>query len=77
MWFSRLFSYWSHPCLLRRVLVNTTEQVSFRAVVWETRRSFVVLKNVEAITPDGRPPQKVDGDVVIDRSRITFYQVAD
>ena len=60
--------------VLRRVIVNTKTDKSFRGVLWRKNRDFLVLKNAELLGENGsRIP--VDGEVVIERANVDFYQV--
>jgi small nuclear ribonucleoprotein (snRNP)-like protein len=60
--------------VLRRVIVNTKTDKSFRGVLWRKNRDFLVLKNAELLGENGsRIP--VDGEVAIERANVDFYQV--
>lgn len=64
------------PHLLRRVIVNTTDpNVSFHAVLWKARGQWLTLRDAVLLTPEKPSGQKVDGEVVLERSRVTFTQV--
>ena len=68
------FSF-SPPCLLRRVLVNTTDpNVSFQAVLWQQRGPWLVYREAFLLSPD-KPPQKMDGELVLHREKVLFHQV--
>lgn len=69
------FSFCSHPCLLRRVIVNMTDDsTSFRGVIWQSRGPWITLRDAEYLK-SGQEPIKLDGEVVLERPKIAFYQV--
>ncbi|MFJ3507808.1 hypothetical protein [Streptomyces luteogriseus] len=57
----------------KRVVVNLPDK-AFAGVLWAKRGPLLVLRDAELLEP-GREPQKVDGEVVIERSRVEFTQV--
>lgn len=65
---------WRRTVVRRRVLVNLKGDKAFRGVLWAKRGPLLVLKNVELLEA-GRPPVKIDGDVVLERSAVEFVQV--
>lgn len=63
----------SYP-VLRRVIVNTKTDKSFRGILWRKTRNYLALKNTELLGENGsRIP--MDGEVVIERANVDFYQV--
>ena len=61
---------------LKTGIVNLKSGTSFRCVVWKVAGSFVVLRNVRALQVQSKPhEQDVDGEVVVNRSDIDFFQV--
>lgn len=68
--------WWRPPCLLRRVIVNqvSDQAISLQGVLWQSRGSWLTLKEVSLLKADQKPIP-VDGDVVIHRSQIAFIQV--
>jgi small nuclear ribonucleoprotein (snRNP)-like protein len=58
----------------RTVIVTLTTDKSFRGVLWERTREHLVLRNAELQIPRATPAT-VDGEVVIDRSKVEFIQV--
>ncbi|MFI0914316.1 hypothetical protein [Streptomyces abikoensis] len=47
---------------------------AFRGVLWAQRGPLLVLRDAELLEA-GRDPQRVDGEVVVERSRVEFTQV--
>lgn len=64
---------WRRTALRKRVVVNLPDK-AFAGVLWAKRGPLLVLRDAELLEP-GREPQKVDGEVVIERSRVEFTQV--
>ncbi len=58
----------------RQVIVNTKTGLTFRGVLWEKRRRYLVLRNAEMLKP-GREAVLMDGEVVIERANVDFIQV--
>jgi len=58
----------------RTVVVNTRTKLAFRGVLWQRRREFLVLRNVEMLRPHGETVA-MDGEVVIMRDNVDFIQV--
>lgn len=69
-WFGR------PPCLLNTVIVNLTDSpdVAIRGVLWQQRGPWFVLKDAELLRA-GQAPAPMDGEVVILRDRVLFFQV--
>lgn len=65
---------WRRTALRKRVLVNLTTDKAFRGVLWAQRGPLLVLRGV-TLHEGGRPPVPMDGEVVVERSRIDFVQV--
>nr|WSS66743.1 hypothetical protein OG284_36975 [Streptomyces sp. NBC_01177] len=64
---------WRKIAVRRRVVVNLTDK-AFSGVLWQQRGPLLVLRDVQLLEA-GRAPQPVDGEVVIERSRVEFTQV--
>lgn len=64
---------WSR-LLRRKVVLTLKDGVSFRGVLWRRTRSYVVLKGPEFVEKGKSNVREMDGDVVIDRDEILFYQ---
>ena len=65
---------WSWRGLVRhRVVVNTPER-AFNGIMWAQRGPLLVLRDVEMHEP-GAQPQQLDGEVVVERSRVEFIQI--
>ncbi len=59
---------------LRRVIVNTKTDRSFRGVLWRQRAGYLVLRNAELLKPRGETAW-LDGELVIERANVDFVQV--
>jgi hypothetical protein len=55
------------------VIVNLADK-AFSGVLWAKRGPLLVLRDVELLEA-GRASQPVDGEVVIERSKVEFMQV--
>jgi hypothetical protein len=68
--------WWRPPCLLRVVLVTlvSDSDTALRGVLWEARGPWLTLRDVSAIKAR-TPPLPMDGEVVIHRSNVAFFQV--
>lgn len=64
---------WRRLAVRRRVVVNLADK-AFSGVLWAQRGPLLVLRDV-LLLEAGRAPQPVDGEVVIERSRVEFTQV--
>lgn len=64
---------WRRTAVRKRVVVNLADK-AFTGVLWAKRGPLLVLRDVELLEA-GRVAQRVDGEVVIERSRIEFTQV--
>jgi len=64
---------WRRTAVRRRVVVNLADK-AFAGVLWAKRGPLLVLRDAELLEA-GREPQKVDGEVVIERARVEFTQV--
>lgn len=59
--------------LLREVVVNLDDNTSIRGVLWQQRGPLLVLKNAVLLVPSGTPTP-LDGEAIIERSRVVFIQ---
>lgn len=57
-----------------RVLVNMEDGRAFDAVLYDQRGQLLILRNATLIEP-GTEPVPVDGEVLIERARVSFIQV--
>jgi hypothetical protein len=64
---------WRRTAVRKGVVVNLADK-AFSGILWAKRGPLLVLRDVELLEA-GRAPQKVDGEVVIERSRVQFIQV--
>ena len=64
---------WRRTAVRKRVVVNLADK-AFTGVLWAKRGPLLVLRDVELLEA-GRQPQRVDGEVVIERSKVEFTQV--
>lgn len=65
--------WWRRTAVRKRVVVNLPDK-AFRGVLWAKRGPLLVLRDAELLEA-GRPPQALDGEVVVERSRVEFIQV--
>ncbi|MFJ3794944.1 hypothetical protein ACIPSJ_01510 [Streptomyces sp. NPDC090088] len=54
-------------------MVNLADK-AFSGILWAKRGPLLVLRDAELLEA-GRVPQPVDGEVVIERSKVEFTQV--
>ncbi|GAA0454223.1 hypothetical protein ACFQ2B_27895 [Streptomyces stramineus] len=64
---------WRRTAVHKRVVVNLPDK-AFAGVLWAQRGPLLVLRDVELLEA-GRDPQRVDGEVVVERARVEFTQV--
>ncbi|MFW3473650.1 hypothetical protein ACN24M_20500 [Streptomyces microflavus] len=64
---------WRRTAVRKRVVVNLADK-AFDAVLWAKRGPLLVLRDVKLLEA-GREPQPVDGEVVVERSKVEFIQV--
>jgi hypothetical protein len=55
------------------VILNLEDR-AFAGILWAQRGPLLVLRNAEMLQ-QGVPPTPMDGEVVIERSRVEFVQV--
>lgn len=66
---------WQRTLGKLQVVVNLNGgQRAFRGVFWARRGPLIVLRNA-VLLESGNSPVNVDGEVVIERSRVEFYQI--
>ncbi len=58
----------------RRVVVNLTSGRAFEGILWAQRGPLLVLRDATMHEPR-LPPAPVDGEVVVERSKVEFMQV--
>lgn len=64
---------WRRTAVRKRVVVNLADK-AFRGVLWAKRGPLLVLRDAELLEA-GREPQRVDGEIVVERARVEFMQV--
>lgn len=64
---------WRRTAVRKRVVVNLADK-AFDGVLWAKRGPLLVLRDASLLEA-GREPQRIDGEVVIERSRVEFMQV--
>jgi hypothetical protein len=64
---------WRRTAVRKRVVVNLADK-AFSGVLWAQRGPLLVLRDVELLEA-GRAAQRVDGEVVVERSKVEFTQV--
>lgn len=72
----RWLCWWRPPCLLRRVIVNFTDDPTeaLEGVLWAARGPWLTLRDASGLKAS-QLPVPVTGEVVIHRSQIKFLQV--
>lgn len=60
--------------LRKRVMVNLTDDKAIGGVLWSRKGGYVVLKDA-TLHVRGTDPTPIDGEVLVDRSRVDFVQV--
>jgi hypothetical protein len=55
------------------VVINLADK-AFRGILWAKRGPLLVLRDAELLEA-GRAPQAVDGEVIIERTKVEFTQV--
>lgn len=58
---------------LRQVIVNTKTGKAFAGVLWQRRRDYLVLRNVEML--QGRQRVPLEGELAVARDNVDFLQV--
>lgn len=58
---------------LKAVVVNLKSGEAFQGVLWRKRGGLIVLRNARLLGED--ESRAVDGEVVIERDNVAFYQV--
>lgn len=64
---------WRRTAVRKRVIVNLADK-AFRGILWAKRGPLLVLRDAELLEA-GRDPQPVDGEIVVERSKVEFTQV--
>jgi hypothetical protein len=59
----------------RSVIVNLDTGQTFEGVLFRTTGPLLVLRHAQLIDERGRDAVPVDGEVVLDRARVTFVQM--
>jgi len=65
--------WWRRTAVRKRVVVNLADK-GFKGILWAKRGPLLVLRDVELLEAV-RPPQPVDGEVVVERAKVEFIQV--
>jgi hypothetical protein len=58
---------------LKRVIVNTKTDKSFRGVLWRRRAGYLVLRECELLKPGGA--SAITGEVLVEASNVDFMVV--
>lgn len=64
---------WRRTAVRKRVVVNLADK-AFSGVLWAKRGPLLVLRDAELLEA-GREPQRVDGEIVVERRQVEFMQV--
>ena len=59
---------------VREVIVTTKTDKSFRGILWERRRGYIVLRKASLLQARA-DAIKMDGEVMIERDNVDFIQV--
>ena len=59
---------------LKKALVNLKSGKAFRGILYQRRRGYLIVKNVEMIKPGGEVLQ-MDGDLLIPSENVDFLQL--
>jgi hypothetical protein len=65
---------WRRWPIRKRVLVNLDDGRAFDGILFARRGPLLVLRNARLIEP-GAEPVDVDGEVIVERPRVSFMQV--
>jgi len=66
---------WKKVAVCKRVIVNTREH-SFSGILYKQVGPLIVLRNAHLLE-HGTPPTPIDGEVVIERTRVEFIQITE
>lgn len=66
--------WWRRTALRKRVVVNLADK-AFAGVLWAKRGPLLVLRDA-TLMQHGAADTPLDGEVVIERARVEFIQVA-
>lgn len=66
--------WWRRTALRKRVVVNQADK-AFAGVLWAKRGPLLVLRDA-VLVQHGAADTPLDGEVVIERSKVDFIQVA-
>lgn len=66
--------WWRRTALRKRVVVNLADK-AFAGVLWAKRGPLLVLRDV-VLMQHGAADTPLDGEVVVERARVEFIQVA-
>jgi hypothetical protein len=69
-------AFWRPPCLRRVVLITLVSDgdTALRGVLWASRGAWFTLRQAAAIKSRAQP-MPMDGEIVIHRSNVAFFQV--
>lgn len=66
---------YSRVVLHRRVIVNLLGGRAIEGIIWDELRDLLVLRGAVMHVPGATAPMPLDGEIVLERSRIDFVQV--
>ncbi|MFC9429260.1 hypothetical protein [Streptomyces sp. NPDC056987] len=64
---------WRRTAVRKRVVVNLADK-AFTGILWKQAGPLLVLRDARLLHP-GAPEVPVDGEVVIERTKVEFTQV--
>lgn len=64
---------WRRTAVRKRVVVNLDSGTAISGILWASRGPLLVIRDATLHTPEATP-RSVDGEIVIERSRVEFVQ---
>jgi len=65
---------WRRWPICKHVLVNLDDGRAFSGILYSRRGPLLILRQAQLIEP-GSAPVAVDGEVIVERCRVSFIQV--
>lgn len=66
---------WRRWPICKRVLVNLDDGKAFDGILYARRGPLLILREARLIEPGAEQPVAVDGEVIVERPRVSFMQV--
>ena len=61
--------------VLRRVIVTTKQDQSYRGLLWQRHADFLVLREAELLRPGGAVPLPMVGEMFVYTANVEYVQV--